>query len=136
VSATRLGEFRLSDGREARDDNETSARAAPLPLGAEAAHWAREQGCFDDYHAAVFRAFFEKGEDIGRIEVLTSLAAELRLNSESLRDALESRQLEKSVLDDEREAEALAVRGVPAFFADQKAALSRRTICRQFKEVN
>jgi hypothetical protein len=29
----RLGKFRLSDGREARDDDETSARAAPLPLG-------------------------------------------------------------------------------------------------------
>jgi predicted DsbA family dithiol-disulfide isomerase len=56
--------------------------------------------------------------------VLTSLAAELGLNSESLRDALGSRQLAKGVLDDEREAEALAVRGVPAFFASQKAALT------------
>jgi predicted DsbA family dithiol-disulfide isomerase len=93
-------------------------------LAHEAAHWAREQGCFDDYHAAVFRSFFERGEDIGRIEVLTSLAAELGLNSESLRDALGSRQLAKGVLDDEREAEALAVRGVPAFFASQKAALT------------
>lgn len=90
-------------------------------LAHEAAHWAREQGRFDDYHAAVFRAFFERGEDI---RLLTSLAAELRLNSESLRDALGSRQFEMSVLDDEREAEALAVRGVPAFFANQKAALT------------
>src|SRR5687768_14360061 len=29
-----------------------------------------------------------------------------------------------SVLDDEREAEALAIRGVPAFLANQKAALT------------
>jgi predicted DsbA family dithiol-disulfide isomerase len=29
-----------------------------------------------------------------------------------------------SVLDDEREAEALATRGVPAFLANQKAALT------------
>jgi predicted DsbA family dithiol-disulfide isomerase len=93
-------------------------------LAYEAAHWARQQGRFDDYHAAVFRAFFERGEDIGRVEVLTSLAAELGLNSESLRDALGSRQFEMSVLDDEREAEALAVRGVPAFLANQKAALT------------
>lgn len=93
-------------------------------LAHEAAHWAREQGRFDDYYAAVFRCFFERGEDIGRVEVLTSLAAELRLNSESLRDALGSRQFEMSVLDDEREAEALAIRGVPAFLANQKAALT------------
>ncbi len=92
-------------------------------LAHEAAHWTRTQGRFDDYHAAVFRAFFERGEDIGRVEVLTSLAAELRLNNESLLDALESHQFKKSVLDDEQEAEALGVRGVPAFFADRKAAL-------------
>jgi predicted DsbA family dithiol-disulfide isomerase len=42
-------------------------------LAHEAAHWAREQGRFDDYYAAVFRCFFERGE--GRVEVLTSLAA-------------------------------------------------------------
>jgi predicted DsbA family dithiol-disulfide isomerase len=46
------------------------------------------------------------------------------LNSESLRDALGSRQFEMSALDDEREAEALAIRGVPAFLANQKAALT------------
>ncbi len=28
-------------------------------LAHEAAQWAREQGRFDDYNAAVFRAFFE-----------------------------------------------------------------------------
>ena len=67
---------------------------------------------------------FERGEDIGRLDVLTSLAAELRVKSEFLRDALESRQFEKSVLDDERQAEALGVRGVPAFFVNRKAALT------------
>jgi predicted DsbA family dithiol-disulfide isomerase len=33
----------------------------------EAAHWARSEGRFDDYHAEVFRAFFERGEDIGDV---------------------------------------------------------------------
>ena len=31
-------------------------------LAHEAAHWAREQGRFDDYHAAVFRAFLKEGK--------------------------------------------------------------------------
>jgi predicted DsbA family dithiol-disulfide isomerase len=43
-------------------------------LAHEAAHWARSQGRFDDYHAEIFRAFFERGEDIGDINVLISLA--------------------------------------------------------------
>jgi predicted DsbA family dithiol-disulfide isomerase len=90
----------------------------------EASHWARSQSRFDAFHEAVFRAFFEKGEDIGKIEVLTLLATRLDLDSESLRRALEAHEFERSVLEDEREALALAVSGVPAFVADRKAALT------------
>lgn len=93
-------------------------------LAHEAAHWARGQGRFEDYHAAVFRAFFERGEDIGDLEVLTSLAARLGLDQESLRRALDSHEYEKSVLADEREAEALGISGVPAFIANRRAALT------------
>ena len=93
-------------------------------LAHEASHWARRQGRFDDYHAAIFRAFFERGEDIGAIGVLTSLASELGLDSEAMRHALESRELESSVLDDEREARASGVGGVPAFAAEGSVALT------------
>jgi predicted DsbA family dithiol-disulfide isomerase len=93
-------------------------------LAHEAAHWARTQQRFDDYHAAIFRAFFERGEDIGKIEVLTSLASQLEMESNSLRHALEAHQYEKSVLEDETEAEELGLSGVPAFVANRRAALS------------
>lgn len=93
-------------------------------LAHEAAHWARAEGRFDDYHAAVFRAFFERGEDIGDVEVLTSLATGLGLSGASLRLALETHEFEEGVLADEREAEALGVGGVPAFVANRMAALS------------
>ncbi|MGH9903294.1 MAG: DsbA family oxidoreductase, partial [Pyrinomonadaceae bacterium] len=93
-------------------------------LAHEAAHWARSVGRFDDYHAAVFRAFFERGEDIGDAKVLASLAAGLGLNVDSLRRALDAREFEERVLADEREAEALGVGGVPAFVADRRAALT------------
>jgi predicted DsbA family dithiol-disulfide isomerase len=93
-------------------------------LAHQAAHWARAQGRFDDYHDALFRAFFERGEDIGEVAVLTRLAADLGLDGDSLRDALERRELEPSVLADERDAEALGVSGVPAFVADRRALLS------------
>jgi predicted DsbA family dithiol-disulfide isomerase len=93
-------------------------------LAHEAAHWARTQGPFDAYHAAIFRAFFERGEDIGDTGVLVSLAAGLGLESESLRHALDTRQFEKDVLDDEEEAGRLGLTGVPAFVANRKAALT------------
>lgn len=93
-------------------------------LAHEAAHWARLLGRFDDFHAEIFRAFFERGEDIGDIDVLASLALELGLDNESLRQALTTREFEKSVLEDERGAARLGVRGVPAFIANRRATLS------------
>jgi predicted DsbA family dithiol-disulfide isomerase len=90
----------------------------------EAARWAREQGRFDAYHEAVFRAFFERGEDIGDVAVLSALADGLGLDGEALRRALDSREHLPGVLEDERQAEALGLRGVPAIVANRRAALS------------
>ena len=93
-------------------------------LAHQAAHWARAEGRFDEMNAAVFRAYFERGEDIGRAEVLAALAAGLGLDAERLRAALESREFEPAVLDDELEARDLGVGAVPAFVAGRRAALS------------
>jgi len=93
-------------------------------LAHEAAHWARAQRRFEDYHDEIFRAFFERGEDIGDVEVLIELARGFELDSDSLRKALVSHEFAASVLADEREAARLGVSGVPAFVANRKAALS------------
>ena len=93
-------------------------------LAHEAAHWARTRGRFDDYNAAVFRAFFERGEDIGSPTVLAALADALDLDGDALRLALERREYEGGVLEDERAAAALGVGGIPAFVANRRAALS------------
>ena len=90
----------------------------------EAAHWARDQGQFDAYHAEVFRAFFERGEDIGDTEVLVSLAEKLGLPADSLREALHQRSFEPGVIDDQRDAQAMGLGGVPAFVADRRAAMT------------
>lgn len=93
-------------------------------LAHEAAHWARTQERFDDYNATVFRAFFESGEDIGRRDVLAALAEAIGLRGADLQEALDSRRFESSVIDDERTAQSLGLRGVPAFVADRSAMLS------------
>jgi predicted DsbA family dithiol-disulfide isomerase len=93
-------------------------------LAHEAAQWARTQGRFDEYHAAIFRALFERGENIGDASVLLALAAALGLDAESLRRALDRREFEKAVIADEEDAGALGLTGVPAFVADRKAALT------------
>lgn len=90
----------------------------------EAAHWARTQGCFNDYHVAIFRAFFERGEDIGKVEVLVSLASASGLDGEALRASLTRRVYEKCVLTEERDAERYGIRAVPAYVVGGKMMLS------------
>jgi predicted DsbA family dithiol-disulfide isomerase len=90
----------------------------------EAAYWARSRGSFDDYHAEIFRAYFERGEDIGEVDILLALAVDLGLDNHSLQQALATHEFLESVLADEYDAGSLGVRGVPAFIANRKAALS------------
>ena len=90
----------------------------------EAAKWAQTQNQFDAYNETLFRAFFERGEDIGNIDVLVQLARDLQLDDSSLRTALETRQFEPSVVADEHEAAELGVHAVPAFVFNRRFALS------------
>jgi predicted DsbA family dithiol-disulfide isomerase len=102
----------------------------------EAAKWAQTQNQlgehdrsgvqnqFAAYNEALFRAFFERGEDISDIDVLLKLARDLNLDDASLRAALESKQFEPDVLADEQEAAELGIHAIPAFVADRRFALS------------
>ena len=90
----------------------------------EAAKWAQTAGEFDAYNTALFRGFFERGEDISDIDVLAALARDLGLDDSSLRASLESKQFVASVIADEREAAELGVHAVPAFVFNRSFALT------------
>ena len=89
----------------------------------EAAKWARKEGRFDDYNAAIFRAIFERGENIADARVLAALASALGLDGDALGRALDAREFEAEVVADERDAERLGVTGVPAFVASRRGLL-------------
>ncbi|MEX2270654.1 MAG: DsbA family oxidoreductase [Vicinamibacterales bacterium] len=84
----------------------------------EAAHWARSIGRFDEYHSALLAAFFERGENIGEIDVLVALAGALGMPGDALRAALVAREFEQHVIDDEELARETDVGSVPAFVAN------------------
>ena len=90
----------------------------------EAAKWAQTQKEFDAYNEAIFRAFFERGEDISDVDVLVRLARDSNLDASNLSAALESKQFEPDVLSDENEATALGLHAVPAFIANRRFALT------------
>ena len=89
-------------------------------LAHEAAKWAESQGRFDEYHLAIFRAIFEYSKDIGDIEILKGLAADLNLDAKSLQTALKNGDYTAMVLADQQESIQAGVRAVPAFAVNGK----------------
>jgi predicted DsbA family dithiol-disulfide isomerase len=69
---------------------------------------------FGEMHAALFRAFFEDGRDIGEVEVLEDVAASVGLDRERLQAALDAGRHTAKVLEDQRLAAELGLGGVPA----------------------
>jgi predicted DsbA family dithiol-disulfide isomerase len=93
-------------------------------LAHEAAKWSSSQGRFEEYNIAIFRAFFEHGDDIGQPDVLVRLAADIGLDSQSLRASLDNSEFTDQVLADEDEAQKIGVRAVPAFASNSRILAS------------
>jgi hypothetical protein len=79
----------------------------------ELALHARAKDRFQDVHAALFRAFLEEGRDIGRVDVLVTIAREVGLDPVEVKAVLDVDR-HTAELDGLRgDAERLGVRGVP-----------------------
>ncbi|MCS7459658.1 DsbA family oxidoreductase [Paenibacillus doosanensis] len=59
-------------------------------LAFEGYHYAKDQGRGNAYMSRVFAAFFQEEQDIGQLDVLTKLAAEIGLEEAGFREALQS----------------------------------------------
>jgi predicted DsbA family dithiol-disulfide isomerase len=83
----------------------------------EAAIWARRQQHFDEMNEALFRAYFERDEDIGQPHRLVALADAIGLDGADLKNALEEQRHLGEVLADQQRAAQYGLSGVPAFIA-------------------
>ena len=88
-------------------------------LAFEGMQFARERGNAGKYNLEVFRAFFQRSEDIGKIDVLANIAAEVGLPREDFTVALESgiyTTKHQELVQQGREV----VKVVPTFFVGQR----------------
>jgi len=88
----------------------------------EAVAFARDAGRFDAMHLALFRGFFEQGRDIGDSAELLRLAQESGLDGATLQAALDEGRYTQQVLQDERQAQALGMTGVPLMLVRRAGA--------------
>jgi predicted DsbA family dithiol-disulfide isomerase len=82
----------------------------------EAARFARGSGVEGEMRRAIFAAYLGEGRDIGRIDVLTELAAGIGLDPEELKIALDIDRYRPDVLHDLDVARRLRIPGTPAVF--------------------
>jgi predicted DsbA family dithiol-disulfide isomerase len=74
--------------------------------------------------AALFKAYFQDGRDIGDIETLVAIAGELGFEETAARDELTNDELRETVIGLEAHAQKVGVTGVPFFIVDGKLAVS------------
>ena len=72
----------------------------------------------------ILRAYFEEGRDIGEVEELTQIAADVGLRADEVRRALIVRAGQDGVVAAERHAQVMGINSVPTFIFEGQYTLS------------
>ncbi len=104
-------------------DRLSSSRQALL-----AAEFARDQGRFAEFHAAVFAAYFSQGVDIGSLDALADIAQETGVDPQGLAVAVRGGIYAERLAKAQEEAARLGVTGVPTFFIGQQRIVGAQPI--------
>ena len=88
-------------------------------LAQELGKWAEAKGKGDEFHNAVFRAYFVEGRNIAKMEVLADLATSVGLTKEAALEVLESRGFRAAVDEDWRLSREQGITAVPTFVIDR-----------------
>jgi predicted DsbA family dithiol-disulfide isomerase len=107
-------------------------------LAQELAKWAADKGRENDFHRAVFRAYFSDGLNIGNPAVLVNLADAVGLSGDEARRVIESRTYRRAVDRDWDRAAGLGVTAVPTFMIRGKSLVGAQPVAllERFLEEN
>ena len=84
-------------------------------LAHEGMEFAKERGKGNEFAHALFGAFFQRSEDIGKLDVLANLAAQVGLNEQDFRRAIQSSRYSERTKELLRQARMQMVTAVPTF---------------------
>ncbi|HET8776481.1 MAG TPA: DsbA family oxidoreductase [Candidatus Limnocylindria bacterium] len=87
-------------------------------------HYAKTHGLQAEAKERLLRAYFVEGRHIGRDEDLADLAAEIGLDRDAVLQSLAMDEYLEAVRQDQRQALAYGIHGVPFFVFDRRYGLS------------
>ncbi|HEV2655362.1 MAG TPA: DsbA family oxidoreductase, partial [Ktedonobacteraceae bacterium] len=98
-------------------------------------HLAATHHLQDGMEERLFKAYFTDGIALGETEELVKLAAEVGIDAEEARAALESSAYADEVRADIQRARMFGIQGVPFYAIDEKYGISGAQPAEVFKEV-
>lgn len=90
----------------------------------ELLHFAKAEGLQHEMEERLMSAYFTEGRHVGRIDDLVDLAVEVGLDAEKTRQALDSSTYLPAVRQDQAQARAYGIQGVPFFVIDGQYGIS------------
>ncbi|GAA3646271.1 protein disulfide isomerase FrnE [Microbacterium marinilacus] len=90
----------------------------------ELTHFAKEHGKQVEMTERLMSAYFVEGRHVGRIDDLVELAEEVGLDASAARDVLDNDHYLPDVRQDQAQARAFGISGVPFFVIDGKYGVS------------
>ena len=87
-------------------------------------HLAKAEGVQPAVQERLFRAYFAEGEDMSDPEALARIGAEVGLDPDAVRAALDSEEYGAAVQNDITRAQMLGINGVPFFLLEQQYGVS------------
>ena len=89
----------------------------------ELGKWAESVGKGDEYHMALFKAYFANGLNIGKVSILVQLAESLGLDSGRAEEILSQGTFKDEVDRDWKYSRACGITAVPTFQAGGRVAV-------------
>jgi predicted DsbA family dithiol-disulfide isomerase len=105
-------------------------------LATELGKWAEEMGRGDEYHNAVFKAYFAEGLNISDVSVLKELCKWIGLNPLEAEKAISNRNYKKAVNEDWEYSLRIGVSAVPTFLFDNRIVVGAQPYEMLVKLVN
>ena len=84
-------------------------------LAQELGHWAETKAKGDEFHHAVFKAYFVDGKNIAKMPELLDIAESVGLPGNEAKTVIENRSFRKSVDSDWEKSRNAGIKAVPTF---------------------
>jgi len=81
----------------------------------EIAEYAKEQGKFDQFHLAVFKAYWEEAKNIGLRSVIREIVRECGLDADEVERCLDEGRYTQAIKTQSEEAKRSGINGIPAY---------------------